>query len=141
MPRIRLFTALILAVLAACSGSNGPDVSPAGAWHATKLVVTENGTRTDGVAAGVTIAMVLTSNGSTSGTLHIPAALNDSGVDGNESLAGTWSFDADSTHISFDHATDSFIRDNPWAYNGSMMNYSAAGSGAGDKIEATLARD
>jgi hypothetical protein len=133
--------ALVVFATVACTDSNGPDLSPTGTWHATRLIVTDHGTPTDALAAGAMIGMTLTSSGTTSGSIHIPAALSESGVEEDLSLRGTWSFGADSTHISFDQAADTFIRDNPWSYDGSTLSYVAAGAGSGDLIEATLTRE
>ncbi len=140
MTRIAAGMLLVLA-LAACSDSTGPDASPAGTWHATRLIVTDNGTPTDALAAGATITITLTSGGETTGTLHIPAALGEGGAEENLSLAGTWTFDTDRTHVSFDQAADTFVRDVSWSYDGSTMSGSLAGSGPGDIIEATLTRN
>lgn len=131
----------LAATMLACSEANDPDSAAVGAWHATRLTITDNGTATDALEAGVTITMNLRADGTTSGTAHIPAALDETGLEQDESLAGTWSFDADSTHINFEQQSDTFIRDDPWTYNGATMTYSAAGEDPGDMIEATLARD
>lgn len=66
--------------------------------------------------------MVLTPAGATSGTLAVPAAYTESGTDETFSLVGTYSFNASTRVVTFDHAADTFIRDATWTFENDQLH-------------------
>jgi hypothetical protein len=91
------------ALLSGCGDSSGTDSdSPiAGTWIATQL------------GAGGSLSITIEDDNSTTGSLHIPAALND-GVEFNASVDGTASLNTAQTEVTFTHPADTFVRDLTW---------------------------
>ena len=133
---------LVVLALAACSDSTEPGDSIAGSYTATRAIVTDGGTPTNALAVGATIHLTLSENGTTSGTVHLPGALTDSGEPEDQSLAGTWTVNEAGTQVTFDFAevSDFAFEDTPWTVDGDELNFSSS-SGEGDSIEITLTKD
>ena len=80
----------------------------------------------DVLAEGGSLTITLNADGTTSGSLLVPAALNE-GVDFTADMAGTFSLVGDS--LSFSQNADSFVRDMSWTVNGSDIEGSGTFSG------------
>lgn len=134
--------ALLLLAMAACSDSNEAEDSIAGSYAATSLIVTDAGTPTNALAAGASLHLILSDDGTTSGAIHIPAALSDSGEDEDETLDGTWTLTSKGTQVDFDFTeqSDFVFEDSPWTIGDSKLTFSWSG-GENDAIQATLTRD
>jgi hypothetical protein len=91
-----------------------------GTWEATTFEIDPagGGAVIDFLAGGATIDITVAANGTTTGTLFVPAALNG-GVALTESMAG--SVDLDGNSITFDQAADTFLRDADFSLNGSTL--------------------
>jgi len=108
---------LALAVLSlpACSDDDpsGPDgltrSDLVGSYEATTFETDDGSGTTDQLAAGSSIEITLSGDGSTSGRIFVPGGAEDGG-DFDESLDGTWSFQAPSA-VTFDLTADVFLRD------------------------------
>jgi len=101
----------------ACACS--PPETPIGTYHATRLRFTPSGQATaDALAAGATITITLSGGGATSGTLFVPASLNN-GTQQTFDLAGT--FQIASAHVTLFHSADTFLRDVGWTWQGSTL--------------------
>jgi hypothetical protein len=107
---------LALATLAACGddSSTNPNEAVAGTYHATRMDVTFVGdTPTDALAFGGSIDIVLTPQGTTTGTLVVPAFLTEDGIDEDViDLAGTYTITGNT--LRFQGQGDSFIPDIDW---------------------------
>lgn len=111
----RFITLLALAGALGCAGSGvgpttsegdpgpGPDV--AGSYGAKTFMTTRAGVRTDQLAAGVTLTLVLTERGTTSGQLLVPTAAGGTGVPVD--LTGTWGLEGD--RVRFIQAAETFV--------------------------------
>jgi hypothetical protein len=141
MTRIAVGMLLLLAS-AACSDSTGPDGSVPGGYTLTQLTYVQLGHTRDAIEEGTVMHVTLTGDGTTTGSLHTPAASSESGSDEDVSLAGTWAFDADSTHISFNFpaAPGFLLAANPWAIVGSTLAFTYS-SGDEFVVTATLTRN
>jgi hypothetical protein len=108
------FLILGLAALAACDDSNSPNEAIAGTYHATSLVFTPAGSGpVDVLALGGSMEVVLTAQGTTTGTLVIPAVFTEDGVDEDViSLEGTYT--RTGSTLGFQQEGDSFVRDVVW---------------------------
>jgi hypothetical protein len=133
---------LVVLALAACSDSTEPADSVAGSYTATRAIVTDAGTPTDALAVGVTIHITLAENGTTTGTVHIPGILSDSGDPEDQSLTGTWTANEAGTQVTFDFddVSDFAFEGTPWTVDGNTLNFSSS-TGEGDSIEITLTKD
>jgi hypothetical protein len=120
---------LALAVLAAgaCGGYGTESVSLEGTYVATVLRVTPEGQALiDVLAAGGSLSVTIGSNNAVSGTLIIPASLNQ-GVPLNASMAGTAARDGNT--VEFNQSADTFVRDLSWelSADGLRVTNQAAG--------------
>lgn len=114
----------------------GPgEAAVAGSYHATALITIEGGQRVDHIANGSTINIVLTPQGTTTGTIHFAAAGGDPGFDA--SLAGTWELDG--AWVTFDHAADTFLRDMIFTWH--LGQLAANDTFSGTQFIVTLAPD
>jgi hypothetical protein len=111
---MRFFILLSLAALAACGDSNSPNEAVAGTYQATELVFTPAGSGpVDVLALGGSMDLVLTSQGTTTGTLVVPAEFTEDGVDEDViGLEGT--FTRTGNTLRFQQEGDSFVRDVVW---------------------------
>jgi len=113
---------ILLSIVAAC-GSDKPtgldmgDVG--GSYEATVLTVTQAGTAQDFIAAGATIQLVLDEDGTTSGHLFIPASDLSHGEAVDADMAGSWTLDGTTVHIT--QSADTFIRDLPLTVDGNDL--------------------
>jgi hypothetical protein len=104
------------ALLSGCGDSSGTDSdSPiAGTWIATQLSAAQiGGFAVDVLGAGGSLSITIEDDNSTTGSLHIPAELND-GVEFNASVDGTASLNTAQTEVTFTHPADTFVRDLTW---------------------------
>lgn len=103
-------------VVAAACGENGTGLDEieqsdvVGSYQATTFETTENGQTTDQLAEGAEFTITLNSDGTTAGNLFVPGGAED-GSDLDASLAGTWTFNANSNTVEFDQDADTFVRD------------------------------
>ncbi len=125
--------------LAGCSDSTDPPASVSGNYVATELTVTDGGGATDLLAAGAEVTIVLTATGTTTGTMVVPAAYSESGLDETYSLAGTYLYDANAGTVTFDQAADTFLRDMTWEVSGSELHGTLVVE-VGTTLTATLER-
>ena len=115
---------LTLAGLTACGDdSSGPNPfeAVAGTYHATRMDVTFVGdTPTDALAFGGSIDIVLTPQGTTTGTLVVPAFLTEDGIDEDVmDLAGTYTITGNT--LTFQGQGDNLIRGLEWTIgNGTL---------------------
>jgi hypothetical protein len=125
---MRLAGLLLAASLAtSCMTEPSAPQSVAGSYSATRLRFTQTGLATvDALSAGATIAMTLLEDGTTSGGLVIPAALND-GVAETLDLTGTFQYT--SGVVTFSHTSDTFIRDVPWTAGTNTLVTTATAGG------------
>lgn len=139
MGRRRLGLATILLLVCAGCGDDGTTSdSPVGSYHATELTATSSSGTTDLLAAGAELTMVLSSQGTTTGTLVIPAAFSESGNEETVSLAGNYDYDAATGVVTFTQSGDTFVRDMTWILTGDELHGEL--TSAGTTIAATLQR-
>lgn len=124
---------LLLGTTLACSDYTAPSEqpSPVGAYSATQFTTTANGVTTDQLAEGVTISLTLAAEGTTSGSLNVPAA-SSVPLD----LSGTWT--RRSGVITFHHATQTFLDVLPFTLVGNQLH--AEGLVGPGVIHVTLVR-
>lgn len=103
-----------------CGNSNEPDPDPNlnVTYHAIAWTITEAGVETDALAAGATLEMGLTEDGRVSGTLFMPAAINN-GVDLTADMGGTYTISQDI--LRFAQTADTFVRDVAWDVDGQQL--------------------
>jgi hypothetical protein len=85
----------------------------------SSLNVTESGFTFNALQQGATISLKLNADGTSSGTLHIPASLSETGADDDENLAGTWSLSGE--HVTLTESADTFVRDIVFTANGKTL--------------------
>lgn len=117
----------MLASIGACSDSSTAPTTVAGDYTATTFTLVQSGSTTDVLAAGGSLAITLTSAGTTSGRLLIPASLND-GVVFDESMEGTYT--ASNGSITFVQTSDTFIRDITFNQSGNTLTGTRTLNGA-----------
>ncbi|MEZ4412428.1 MAG: hypothetical protein R2910_05545 [Gemmatimonadales bacterium] len=103
------------------NSNSAPPPTVVGPYHATKLTVKEAGTTTDLIAGGAQISLILTDSGTTTGSIVIPAAYSESGVEETLALDGSYTYDAETGTITFDQVADTFIRDMAWNAGGTEL--------------------
>ena len=129
---MRLAVALLVTSLSnGCSevlcGCSPPEPSVAGSYNATRFRFTPAGQATvDALAAGAAIALTLRGNGTTSGSLIVPAGLNG-GVAQTLDLTGTLQFSG--SQVTFSHQGDTFLRDVPWTVGTNTLVTNGAAGG------------
>ena len=111
----------------ACSDPLSPE-SIAGTYTATTFTLSGQ-VSGDVLAAGGNLTITLNADGTTSGSMLVPASLND-GVEFNADMAGTFSLADDS--LTFSQDADTFVRDLAWTVNGSRIE------GAGTFSDVTI---
>ena len=102
-----------LPVAAGCSDAVSPE-SLAGTYAATEFTLSGE-VSGDVLAAGGSLSITLNADGTTSGSVFVPAALND-GQDFNASLVGTFTLTDGS--VTFTQDADTFVRDITWQVDG-----------------------
>jgi hypothetical protein len=85
------------------------------------MTLSADGDNTDLLTQGAELTMVLTTSGTTSGTLVVPAAYTESGTEESFSLAGTYEYNATTGAVSFDQSADTFVRDATWTLAGDQL--------------------
>jgi len=122
----RLRSALLLAAVsgvAACGDDNtGPTTaSVAGTYHTTRAEVTfPGGEPFDALALGLSVDIVLTPQGTTTGTLVVPAPFTENGVD-EDLIDLTGTFTVTGNTLRFQGQGDSFIPEVEWTIgNGTL---------------------
>ena len=122
-----------LLLAAGCSDAIGPE-SLAGTYVATEFTLAGE-VSGDVLAAGGSLSITLNADGTTSGSVFVPAALND-GEDFTASLAGT--FTVVDGSITFTQDADTFVRDITWEVDGTRLR--GAGTFSGVTITVVLTR-
>jgi hypothetical protein len=112
---IRFITLVALVGALGCAGDgvgpsatgmeDRPTVDVAGSYGAKTIMTTRDGVTTDQIAAGVTLTLVLSSRGTTSGELLVPASAGGTGVPVD--LTGTWELAG--TTVRFIQAAETFL--------------------------------
>ena len=122
VPQFRRATAALVCALslsvAACNKNESP-VSPltvAGTYTATQLTTTTGGVTTNQLAAGASVTLVLSPDGTAGGRLVVPASTTPA-VD--VSLNGTWAFS--NGDIDLTSSTDTFLRDMLFSVEGNTL--------------------
>jgi hypothetical protein len=143
MSRLRAsLLAFSLAALAACGDddSTGPTpASVAGTYHPTQIDLTFAGSTVvvDALELGTALEIVLTPQGTTTGTLIVPAVLTEDGIDEDViDLTGTYAISGNT--LTFQGQGDSFIRDVQWTIGNGTLT--ASRTDAKGTIEVTLTR-
>ena len=102
--------------------------SLAGTYSATTFTVTPPGqSLIDVLAAGGSLNITLNANGSTTGTLFVPAAASGSG-DVTESMTGT--FTISGSTVDFTQTADTFVKDMPFTISGNTLRGNETYAGA-----------
>jgi len=111
-------------LLSACSDTLTPE-SLAGTYVATTFTLagTVSG---DVLAEGGRLTITFHADGTTTGTLFVPASLND-GQDFNVSMTGTFTIMNNTVVLTQD--ADTFVRDVTWTVDGSQLRASETFSG------------
>lgn len=127
----------LIAVLATfgCEDSSGP-VRGSGSYEATSFVITPTGgSPSDQIAAGSTVDLVLHSNGTTSGHMHVAAFDGDPAFDFD--LTGTWTINGSTVIVDTDD--DTFFRDTELTLDDeTLVGDETFASG---RVQITLTRD
>lgn len=101
---------LLALVLFACDDdATGIDEDLVGSYQATTFTVTTDDGTTDVLAEGGSLDITLAADGTTSGTLIIPATQSESGEEEQASMSGTWSIESGT--VTFEQDADTFVRD------------------------------
>jgi hypothetical protein len=110
----------------------------AGTYHATSIVFTPTGSApVDVLALGGSLDVVLTPQGTTTGTLVIPAPLTEDGIDDDViDLAGTYTRTGNT--LTFQQQGDSFIPAVEWTIGEGTL--SGVYTQPGATIQVTLTR-
>jgi len=124
---------LLIGATLACSESMSPSnqPSPVGVYSASQFTTTANGVTVDQLAEGVTLTITLAANGTTTGTLTVPAS-GSPPLD----LRGTWT--RDGGVVTFHHATQTFLDVLPFQLIGDQLK--AEGNVGPGVIRVTLSR-
>lgn len=120
VPSIRVGFYLVIGLAAiSCSDNNGGILDPepitaadlVGSYTATEFTLSSGGDETDVLDAGGVLTLSLNANGTTTGRLFIPESV--AGEEGalDADLTGTFTFDEQEATITFEHASDTFLRD------------------------------
>jgi hypothetical protein len=134
---LRLLPVLLL--LSASCGGDDPfsptEENVAGTYEATALTVTAGGITVNALGLGASLELVLNPGGTTTGRLLAPG-LGEGGEDIDADLTGTWSLTGST--VTFEHTSDTFIRDVPFTAERNRL--SAEGTFQGAVIRATLTK-
>ena len=135
MPRRLIQTLLVgsIPLVAACSDALSPETL-AGTYVATTFTLTGD-VAGDVLAAGGGLTITLNADGTTAGSLFVPASLNE-GEDFNASMVGTFTMVNET--ITFTQDADTFVRDLTWTVDGSELR--GTGTFSGVTITVILSR-
>ena len=132
---------LIWAAAGWCDGCPLQDI--AGRYHASEMRLTRAGNEVDLLAEGARLVIRLdpfdSSQGTTDGSLLLPAAYTESGTTETESLLGRYWYDSTTDTVAFDHDSDSFLPYLSWQVEGAALK--GTFSAANDRLKVTLQRD
>ena len=95
-----------------CGNSTEPEPNVTISYRAIGWTITEAGMETNALQAGATLVLDLTEDGRVSGTLFMPAAIND-GADLTADMAGTYSISQGI--LRFAQTADTFVREVEWS--------------------------
>ncbi len=128
--------AIVAAMVACGSDSTAPSDGVAGSYAATTFVTTGGSGQTNQLLAGSTLTMVLNSNGTTTGHLHVVASGNNPALDAD--MAGTWL--RSGTTVTFDQSADTFVRDMNFTLSSTGTKWELTGDSSfgGTRIQVTL---
>lgn len=130
-----------VAALTACgSDTTSPAFDVAGSYTASSFTTTGASGITNQLLAGSTVAIALSTDGTTSGHMHVVASASNPAIDAD--LAGTWTLDGMTVHISAP-AIDTFLNDMPFTLTAnSAGSWDLVGDQgfAGTRIQLTLRR-
>jgi hypothetical protein len=119
------FSLLLLALssVAACGDSTSPSEGVAGTYHATQIDITFPGEQPiDVIAAGGSVDIVLTPQGTTTGTLVVPAEFTEDGIEDDViDLAGTFTIAGNA--LTFHGQGDSFIPESEWTIGNDVLTH------------------
>jgi hypothetical protein len=128
----------ILASLAACGDGTGPSASVAGNYNATTFILTRTGIPpTDVLAAGGSMIVGLTEDGTAGGNVFIPGSLTGDGQDFEVMMTGG-TYTRSANTVRFQHDGDSFVEDMVWTVGPNTLSASLVEFE--DIIEITLTR-
>jgi hypothetical protein len=106
-------------LVAGCDSSTDPSVEDiAGSYSALAFVTTFNGVNTDELSRGATLTLILSSSGSVTGQLHIPADAVSPTLDAD--MAGTWALSG--RVVTFTQSADTFIRNMSFVFVDGTLN-------------------
>ena len=103
--------------MGACDSATEDEDLP-GTYETTRFTAQINGETVDVLRGGGFVELVLRENGTASGRLFVPAALND-GEETDLTFAGTYTVSGN--QVAFDHEADTFIRDVAWTHEGRTL--------------------
>ena len=128
--------ATVAAMTACGSDSTAPSDSVAGSYAATTFVTTGGSGQTNQLLAGSTFTIVLNSNGTTTGHLHVVASGNNPALDAD--MAGTWIHTG--TTVTFSQSADTFVRNMDFTLSSTGTKWELTGdeSFSGTRIQVTL---
>ncbi|HET7621753.1 MAG TPA: hypothetical protein VFK39_07625 [Gemmatimonadaceae bacterium] len=129
--------ALLVATACGSDKTTGPATKDvAGSYDATVFTASALGTTHDMLAAGASIHLVLSEDGTCSGHLFVPAS-DFTGEEVDEDLAGTWTLDG--TTVTLTQSADTFLRDVQLTVNGAQLTGSQTIQGV--TVHVVLERD
>lgn len=124
----------VAAILSACGSVQPEDM--VGSYYASTFRTSTANEVEDILDGGGVLNIRLSTDGTTSGDLFVPAALSGEGQDLTASLDGTWYLNEGVVH--FSQNADTFVRDIPWeADPGRLIG---SGTFSGTLVEVTLIR-
>lgn len=139
MPCVRRFMLAVTATAMMACGDDNPTepAALAGSYRATTFRVTPTGQPTaDILVQGGSLSITIADNGSTTGSLVVPATLGG-GPALNASMAGTVVRSGNS--VQFQQSADTFVRDLTFTVNGSTLQATDQQAG-GARFTVTLTR-
>lgn len=138
---LRLVAILCAAAITGCGGSDNPtqpSLQIAGNYAATEWVTTDGSGQTNQILAGSTLNITLAANGTTSGSLHMPASVVGQELD--RDMAGTWT--QAGTTVTFAQGADTFVRDMTFSVVANGATWALVGDQvfSGTRVQLTLTR-
>jgi hypothetical protein len=126
-----LAATIALGSIVACSEGTSPTMAGvAGAYTVTAFTTTTSGQTTNELAQGASLTLVLSAQGTVTGSLIIPAESVD------ENMAGSWTLNGST--VTFSQAADTFVRDMDFTVgSGTLAGDETFGS---TRVQVTLTR-
>ena len=129
MPFGRLVVSLLAATLSGCGGSTAPNPIIEGPYTATTFrVVPQGQALIDVLAAGGSLSITIAPNGTTTGTLNVPASAAG-GTAFTASMAGTAVLTGST--VRFTQNADSFVRNLDRTVSGKTLSVQGLTAGSG----------